>query len=900
MPKSHDSLIDFSGGELSPKLDARIDLPAYRKGMRQSVNVISYKTGGFTRSPGTQFINSTKYANTLGHNYTAILEPFIFSPDTTFHLEFGNHYIRFYSNGLQVMVSSAPLWVIGQYYFPGNYVTSPANGLIYLTLIPQSGSLDPSVNPTNFVQQTILEIPDTPYNADAGSAGPQPGSIFDVDIRFLQFVQVNDVIYITHPDYTPCKLTRFGDTDWVFEPVNFVTPALLDQNATDTAITASAIRGINITLTATAPNWASASDYTIGDSVTVSGVIYNCVIPNISSPSFSTDLQAGMWVVSTIFNHGIEGGMWQLAYVNNAAYLEYDGTAAAGFANGTSGMIEVIGGWEVHTYGVWSSDIDVQQSVDQGQTWNTVNVITSRSDANYDITGNADVLSLYRFVISNSAALVGPIVTAGSFITGTTYSIATIGSTNFTLIGAASNTVGLAFVATGPGTGTGTAYQQASGATNPRVVFSIDNAFIDGLVQINTVTGPYTATAQVVSLLLNTNPTTFWSEGAWSNFRGFPAAVTTFQQRMIYGGSGFQPQRIWGTVTDDLENFDLGDQSLATDSFAFDLNAASRGPIQWLLAQLDLFVGFSGAEWVVNSGSTNATGQSSGASVTPTNVNAFESSSWGSAESVSPAIVGDVLMFTQRQGTSLRKILFDVYAEKYLTTDLTELSDHLFASGIAQIAYQARFRKQSLVWVLTQDGRLMGMTYELDKQITGWQRRQTGYGATDLSGNPILSDNGFESVSVIPGKGLNDDEVWVVANRMIGGVQTRYIERINPNNWEETFSGAPNPPTAFLPNAYYVDCGLTVLSPGTLTISGLSYLNGRYVIGLADGNAFGPLLVSGGSVTLPASIPTTVGTVQIGLPISYAGQPMRLDSDPKFGNTQGLVKQLDSEFYLRV
>lgn len=48
--------------------------------------------------------------------------------------------------------------------------------------------------------------------------------------------------------------------------------------------------------------------------------------------------------------------------------------------------------------------------------------------------------------------------TAGAFVAGRYYKISSIGSTNFTLIGAASNTVGLVFLSTGVGTGTGTAY----------------------------------------------------------------------------------------------------------------------------------------------------------------------------------------------------------------------------------------------------------------------------------------------------------------------------------------------------------------------------------------------------------------------------------------------------------
>jgi hypothetical protein len=49
---------------------------------------------------------------------------------------------------------------------------------------------------------------------------------------------------------------------------------------------------------------------------------------------------------------------------------------------------------------------------------------------------------------------------AGSFIVGANYTIASVGATDFTLLGASANTVGVVFTATGRGTGgtgTGTA-----------------------------------------------------------------------------------------------------------------------------------------------------------------------------------------------------------------------------------------------------------------------------------------------------------------------------------------------------------------------------------------------------------------------------------------------------------
>lgn len=80
-------------------------------------------------------------------------------------------------------------------------------------------------------------------------------------------------------------------------------------------------------------------------------------------------------------------------------------------------------------------------------------------DAAYRLGSQLQLQPGYGKNISNLAIAANKTsVTAGAFLKGYTYEIATIGTTDFTLIGAASNTVGLSFVATGSGTGTGTAY----------------------------------------------------------------------------------------------------------------------------------------------------------------------------------------------------------------------------------------------------------------------------------------------------------------------------------------------------------------------------------------------------------------------------------------------------------
>jgi hypothetical protein len=88
----------------------------------------------------------------------------------------------------------------------------------------------------------------------------------------------------------------------------------------------------------------------------------------------------------------------------------------------------------------------------------------------FQLKTSADVLiatydnipGLPQPAVTNNASTIyyeqGNTVTAGSFVIGRTYMIATLGTTDFTAIGATANSVGQIFVATGVGSGTGTAY----------------------------------------------------------------------------------------------------------------------------------------------------------------------------------------------------------------------------------------------------------------------------------------------------------------------------------------------------------------------------------------------------------------------------------------------------------
>ena len=79
----------------------------------------------------------------------------------------------------------------------------------------------------------------------------------------------------------------------------------------------------------------------------------------------------------------------------------------------------------------------------------------------------------------------GAAVSAGAFVVGQAYQIVTAGSTDFVVVGAASNTVGAYFVATGAGSGTGTAAPINTGDVAASAIAALATAATVGLANAN-------------------------------------------------------------------------------------------------------------------------------------------------------------------------------------------------------------------------------------------------------------------------------------------------------------------------------------------------------------------------------------------------------------------------------
>lgn len=162
---------NFSAGEISPRLYGRVDVSKYANGCQKLENFIVQRFGGAKKRGGSEFIAEVKTSST-----SVRLIPFIYSVTQAYILEFGNLYIRIYTNG--------------------GRVESPPG--------------------------TPVEVV-SPWDQD--------------EIWELQFAQSADVLYITHPDFIPRTLTRNSATSFSLDLMEFEDGPYLELNTTDTTLT---------------------------------------------------------------------------------------------------------------------------------------------------------------------------------------------------------------------------------------------------------------------------------------------------------------------------------------------------------------------------------------------------------------------------------------------------------------------------------------------------------------------------------------------------------------------------------------------------------------------------------------------------------------------------------------
>lgn len=337
----------------------------------------------------------------------------------------------------------------------------------------------------------------------------------------------------------------------------------------------------------------------------------------------------------------------------------------------------------------------------------------------------------------------------------------------------------------------------------------------------------------------------------------YPAAVTYYEQRRMFGGTLNALQKIWGTRSGTESDITYSLPIRDDDRIAFKISAREANTIRHLVPLSDLLVLTSSAEFRITAVNTDA--------LTPSSISVKPQSYIG-ASNVQPVIINNNLVYAAARGGHMREMAYSRDANGYMSGDLSLRSIHLFDQlDLVDMTYAKA--PIPIVWTVNTAGKLMGITYVPEQQVGAWHQHDT--------------DGLFESCAVVA-EG-REDVLYVIVQRTIGGVAKRYVERQASRNF-----GA-------LANAFFVDSGATYNGAATTTISGLTWLEGKTVSLLTDGAVHPQRVVVGGSVTLdqPASI------VQVGLPITSDARTLPLVAPVDNGYGQGRVKNVNT-VWLRV
>lgn len=269
------------------------------------------------------------------------------------------------------------------------------------------------------------------------------------------------------------------------------------------------------------------------------------------------------------------------------------------------------------------------------------------------------------------------------------------------------------------------------------------------------------------------------------------AAGCFHDDRHFLIGAPSEPQRVDGSCPSDYENFEPTESDgsvISSNGVSFLLNSAQVNRCKWIFSdEKGALIGTSASNWVIK----GASGQEP---ISPTSISAKQSEPMGSNDCY-PVQVGKAVLFTQKTGRRLSEFSYLYDVDGFRNVDLNTLAIHMTVTGIKRLAFQKD--PHSIVWAVRNDGKLVALTYERDPDNlrAGWHQ------------HPLGGDGFVEDIAVIPSPDGLYDDLWLVVRREVDGVQQRYIEVLSKFFEDD----AP------LEEAFYLDCGLSLNEPKTVT-----------------------------------------------------------------------------------
>lgn len=206
-----------------------------------------------------------------------------------------------------------------------------------------------------------------------------------------------------------------------------------------------------------------------------------------------------------------------------------------------------------------------------------------------------------------------------------------------------------------------------------------------------------------------------------------PASAAYFAQRLWFAGSNLRPAGLWASKTSAFASFTESEFGMAREDDALSLRLAAYRfeQVLNLVPLRKLFALTSGGAWEI------ALGQG------PIPAELRQVSHRGCHGKLPALVVDNTVLFVDPMGNRVWSLPFSNERGGPVDQELSFLASHLLdGHTIVDWCYQER--PHSIVWMVRDDGKLLGMTY-VEGQLLAWHQHDTG-GVGALEAEPTAQN----------------------------------------------------------------------------------------------------------------------------------------------------------------
>lgn len=298
----------------------------------------------------------------------------------------------------------------------------------------------------------------------------------------------------------------------------------------------------------------------------------------------------------------------------------------------------------------------------------------------------------------------------------------------------------------------------AGGTIVPTMVSAIGS--ITGVCRVTGFTSSTQVSIEIITDFGATSATDDWSEGRWSDLRGWPSCGTLYEGRMNWDGY----DQVTLSISDQFDGFNPDTEG---DAGPIDRTIGS-GPLEtiaWALALQRLVLGGQLAEHSIRSNAFDEP-------LTPSNFNRKQCSAQGSAN-VQAVKAGPRGFFIARGGTRVCELSFDTETYDYKAEDATKLVPEVGEPRIVRMALQ--YQPDVRLHCVRSDGTAAVLVYDHAEQVMCWVEVESiGYDADGV----VTSTGLIKDVVILPGaSGEKEDRVYYAVQRTVNGSTVVYFEK---------------------------------------------------------------------------------------------------------------------------